>query len=76
MRKIIVDNSCQVCGHQESHTILICDTCGKQLGQKGHVIKELGSPFPLAITIGGTNYDFCDYKCILEFINGECAKEK
>jgi hypothetical protein len=76
MRKILVDNSCKECGHTESHTVLICDTCGTQLGQNGYIIKEVGSLFPLELTMGGTDYIFCDFKCILKFIIDELTKEK
>lgn len=75
MRKIIVDNSCKECGHTESHTVHICDTCGRQLGQNGYIIKEVGSFFPLELTMGGTDYIFCDYTCLISFINAELAKE-
>jgi hypothetical protein len=76
MNKIIVDNSCKECGHTESHYETICDVCGTQLSSHGYIVREMGSFFPLKLTMGGTDYDFCDFKCILKFIIDGLTKEK
>lgn len=76
MKKLEVDYMCKECGNIKSDTVYICDTCGKQLSHKGYIIREVGSFFPLKLTAGEIDYDFCNWKCILNFIIAELTKEK
>ena len=50
----------------------ICDTCGKSLGRYRNIHENTF----VQMQYNDTNYDFCDYKCLLNFINAELTKEK
>jgi len=74
MKKLIIDNSCGICGHTESHEETVCDVCGTQLSQNSYIIKEIGNPFPIELIVGNTRYDFCNYRCLLDYILAELKK--
>jgi hypothetical protein len=59
------------------HVQVVCDTCGKKLsiGNNGMMVREMGNPYPLQLRVGDTDYDFCSYKCLLNFIVEELKKE-
>ena len=76
MQKSILDKLCTECGHAETHEEFVCDTCGKQLSTGGFIIRDCGNRFPIELEILGAKYDFCTWKCILQFIIAEIKKEK
>ena len=77
MKKLIVNKICISCGHSESYNEISCDTCGKNLSiGDGYIIKEIGNPFPLKLSLGNVDYDFCNYKCAISFLIDELTKEK
>jgi hypothetical protein len=62
---------------REHNTILgqKCDTCGKDNRVDiGNVPIHLN--FSYGSDLDGANYDFCEYKCLLDFINAELKKER
>lgn len=64
MKKIIVDYFCNTCNHTEQHEETVCDSCGKSL------------IFYITVMLDdSTTYHFCDYNCLLTFINAELKKE-
>jgi hypothetical protein len=75
MKKHILDSSCEICGHTESHDETVCDVCGNQLSCHGYNAREIGSPFPLELIIYNSQYNFCNYTCLFKFIAAENAKE-
>jgi hypothetical protein len=77
MSTTIVDTHCGKCHHIEAHDKITCDTCGSCLSNdSGFIVREIGNSFPLILICGGTNYDFCNYKCLLDFAIKELTKEK
>jgi hypothetical protein len=54
---------CECC-HREKCSIIECDTCGQSL------------MFYITVMLDdSTTYHFCDYNCLLTFINAEIKKE-
>ena len=48
---------------------ITCDTCGKIC-----YFNEIGET-ALILKIGDTDYHFCNYQCLLQFIVGELRKQ-
>lgn len=47
---------------------IVCDTCGK-------IIHTCSEHDILRLSTVDTNYEFCDYKCLNNFVNAEIKKE-
>ena len=75
MRKKIIYNFCDTCGHQESSEESFCDTCGKQLSYSTQIHYQIGYYNIIYLKINHTDYDFCDLKCLWKFITNEIHKE-
>jgi len=63
---------CQECGYFYGDTYS-CDTCGKDL-----LSEFFGIPLTLDCSYGhyldGTEYHFCNFSCLLQFISKELVK--
>jgi hypothetical protein len=58
------------------HNTLIghkCDSCGKSTEEGNSIPIEI--EFTYGHYLDGATYDFCSYKCLLDFINAELKKE-
>ena len=51
-----------------------CDTCGKSTEQGDYV--PIHIEFGYGSDLDGASYDFCSYKCLLQFIIAELKKEQ
>ncbi len=51
-----------------------CDTCSAQLTNDGHFTYEVGKPTIIELRINGTEYEFCNWKCLLKFVIEEIKK--
>lgn len=70
MKKDIYCNCSEHCGAILNYTI-ICDTCGDNLD-----MADIKLIMPIKMEYFGTRYDFCNFKCLSDFINNELKKEK
>jgi hypothetical protein len=52
-----------------------CDTCETKLTTNGHFVWKLGMSTSIELGVNGTEYDFCNYQCLLKFILEELKKE-
>ena len=63
---------------KECNTLLsdevICDVCGKQISIGGNLIYEIGTVTILQLKSNSTDYDFCSYDCLSQFITNELTK--
>ena len=62
-------------GIREHNTIIgtKCDTCGKSTEQGNFI--PIRVEFSYGHDLDGITYDFCSYKCLIDFINAEIKKE-
>ena len=70
---------CRKCNTHHVNVITnetLCDTCGKQLSINGQIICEIGKNTIINLEINNTNYDFCNYSCLLQFIVEELRKQQ
>ena len=63
-------------GIREHNTIIghKCDTCGQDDLQYGNFV-PIHLNFSYGHNLDGASYDFCSYKCLLQFIIAELKKE-
>jgi YHS domain-containing protein len=67
MKKV---TKCDKCGCVEENRF-VCDTCGNYCD-----IYVIGTDSSIEVIINGVDYNFCNYNCLLEFINREIEKER
>ena len=77
MKKLIYCKGCQ-CGSCNScskepslHEEYICDKCGTNLNQGIPITVSFG----YGSSLDGTEYHFCNLKCLADFTNAELQKE-
>ncbi len=70
MRK---ETKCETC-YNSLYIDIFCDTCGEKLTNHGFLIYEIGKSTNLKLNINSTDYDFCNYRCLLKFIIDEIKK--
>jgi len=67
------ERRCKIC-HSSYGDIYLCDTCGDNL-----ITKHLGIPitvfFGYCSPLDGSEYHFCDFTCLLDFVIKENNKE-
>jgi YHS domain-containing protein len=66
------DITCPQC-NSVSSTEILCDTCGKNLVAEFHGV-PITTEFSYGHPLDGSEYNFCNYRCLLRFIVAELNK--